>query len=169
MHINLKTTKMNFLKVISSMALLSLLSFSCSKEKRAFNKLEGEWNIEKIEYLENLEADTFSLPTGGTIQFDDCSYNQSIDGVNGGCSFSYKFKENQNSQEGEYQLTNEPGNTETGFWLGLQVISNDTINEYKITNGGNVSQIDKSNLVFETFLFFVKEEYSSRVKIYCKK
>jgi len=110
-----------------------------------------------------------SLPTGGSIQFDNCSYSESVDGVNGGCSFNYKFKENQSSQEGEYQLIDEPGNTETGFWLGLQVITNDTINEYRISSGGNVSQIDKNNLVFETYLLFIKENDGSRVKISCKK
>ena len=157
---------MNFLKVISFMALLSLLSFSCSKEKRAFNKLDGEWTIEKVEYLNQDDGDTLSLPTGGTIQFDNCSYKESVDG---NCSFSYKFNENPNEISGNYKLIQEVSNEKTGLWLILQAITDDTTNVYQISSGGNVLQIDKNNLVFETNLLFVKENDGSRVKIYCKK
>jgi len=160
---------MNFLKVIFLMTLLSLLSLSCSKEKRAFNKLDGEWTIEKVEYLNQNEGDTLSLPSRGSIQFDNCSYSESVDGQSDACNFNYKFNENQSSQEGDYQLYDEPGNTETGFGLGLSINSEDTLNKYKIDFGGYVYKIDKNNLVFDASLRFVKKEYLSKVKIYCKK
>lgn len=92
------------MKKFLSLAALFLLTVACSKEQRYINKLEGGWNLDKIEVNDG-SATISDASATGTAAFGDCKAKNdefcSINLQGSGSLFGFNFNF---SEEGEYRV-----------------------------------------------------------------
>ncbi len=162
---------MKNLKIITFVVLISLLYISCSKDKQTFNKLNGSWKTEELELSDELNVDTFQLPTGGDFTFDVCSYKDNRSNQSN-CTCSYKFNENNEVLDAQYQFQSGDVSYQTGYGLSIfngYLDKNDTLNYYQTSSGGEILEISKEKLVFKLFLLDRRNNTGAEVIVSCAK
>lgn len=95
------------MKKLIMLAAITMVAVSCTKEQRSVNKLEGTWNIDKVEYNDGSTTTTDDNPTG-TAEFTKCNLKDDefcsyvIDGEASFYGISFDLSDN-----GEYRVQEE--------------------------------------------------------------